>query len=366
MKTTLKTFFLMMMVALLQTACLGDDEAYHAGFSFEKPNSAVNYYYANNTTDSLVFWGYGNWEIVDTKGYDNSWFTIPTRKGKGSVQYSQEMTFAQNATGESRMASFRVQDTSHPGDAYSTLLFVQYATRGDGSLGTAADVKSITGSDGSTIDFSYDSRHRVTAVKIQKADQVLANLQMAYDDDAMTLSVNDNHALLTATYGKDYQPLLLTNGSDTVGYFFRYYPNYVTIPESYTFNFKHCGQRTNTCVTYDFGYNGCSLLPDSLHNADSLYFYTNNVETMRLGLTYSDIDNRNQSVDANQLLMGVEKCDPYLLASLFRYARNTKVISKAKHEDVEIDVEATLNSDKSIQTLTVKRGGETIVYTFNY
>lgn len=368
MKTTLKTFFCLMAAAVLLTSCLGDDETYRAGFSIEKPGKAINYYYANNISDSLVFWSYGSWTIVDYQGYDNSWFTMPVRNGKGNTVYEKLMTFTQNTTGKARVACFVLQDESHPGDAYSSMAFWQYATRGDGSLGTAADVKSITGSDGSAIDLTYDRFHRATSVKIQKEGQTLSNLQLVYDDDTKKLSVTDNGGVLTSSYDKDYQPGLLLNGSDTVGYFARYYSNYVTISPNYTFNFKHLGSKANTCVTYNFGYYGCSLEPDSLHNVDSLTYYKDNfnVPYMKLGFTYSDVDNRHQTVDANQLLLGVEKCDPYLLVSLFRYARNSKVISKAKHEDVEIDVETSLNSDKSIHTLTVKRGADTIVYTFNY
>lgn len=367
MKTTLKTFFSLLTVAVLLTSCLGNNESYQAGFYIEKPAQAINYYFANNTSDSLVFWGYGSWKIIDHQGYDNSWFSVPTRQGKGSTLYKQLMTFTQNTTGEPRMACYVIQDVNHPDEAHSSLAFWQYATRGDGSLGNAADVKSITGTDGSAIDLSYDDHHRATAVKIQKDGQTLANLQLAYDDTAKKLSVTDNSEVLTATYGNDYQPMLFTNGSDTVGYYSRYY-NYMAVAFNYTFNFRHCGSKANTCVTYNFGYYGTSLAPDSLHNADSLTYYKDNfnVPLLKLGFVYSDVDNRCQSVDANQLLLGVEQCDPYLLASLFRYTRNSKVISKAKNAEVEIDVTTTLNADKSIHTLAVKRGTDTITYTFNY
>ena len=363
----MKTFFSLMAAVVLMTSCLSNDETYRAGISIERPTSAVNYYYANNTSDSLIFWSYGNWDITDLDGYDNSWLTVPTLNGKGYTDYALRLTFAQNTTGQNRMAGIQINDTSHPGEARHSLAFIQYATRGDGSLGSAADVKSITGSDGSSIDLSYDANHRPTAVKIQKAGQTLAQLQIAYDDRAMQMTVTDNNETFTVSCENDFQPMKLTNASDTIGYFLRYDKSTgMPVSANYLFNFQHLGQKANTCVTYRFGYNGCSLAPDSLHNADSLYYYKNDKRTLQLGLTYAGIDNRCQTVDANQLLLGVEECDPYLLLSLFRYARNSEVISKARHEDVDIAVEPALNGDKSIRTLTVKRGSDTVVYTFNY
>ena len=55
-----------------------------------------------------------------------------------------------------------------------------------------------------------------------------------------------------------------------------------------------------------------------------------------------------------------------LLASLFRYARNTSIIAEAKNDKEQIQVSATLNADKSIHQLMVRRDDETITYTFNY
>ena len=166
---TKKTLFGIMAAATMLTSCVNDEGNFRAGFGIESPSSNISYYYANNVSDSLIFYGYGNWDLIDLSGYDNSWITVPIRTGKGSVLYSQELGFKQNTTDLSRTAAIQIRDTNHPGEAHISLAFIQYATRGDGSLGSAADVKSITGSDDSNITLEYDTLHRPTLVKIQKA-----------------------------------------------------------------------------------------------------------------------------------------------------------------------------------------------------
>ena len=108
----------------------------------------------------------------------------------------------------------------------------------------------------------------------------------------------------------------------------------------------------------------------ALRTIKQLFFFEGGQRVGNLELTYSANDNRCQSIDANQLVRGVEECDPYLLASLFRYTRSTSILKKAKgkqgEENVEYNVSTTLNNDKSIHTMTVSKGAESITYTFNY
>ena len=363
---TKKTLFGIMAAATMLTSCLNDDDTYRAGFGIESPASNISYYYANNVSDSLIFFGYGDWELSDLSDYDNSWITVPIRSGKGSVLYSQLINFEQNTTDKGRTAAIQIRDTNHPGEAHVSLAFIQYATRGDGSLGSAADVKSITGSDGSNITLEYDVLHRPTVVKIQKSEQTLNNLQISYGKKQMTVKDTKKGITYSVDCDNDYQPQMLINSGDTVGYFSRYYSSMAAAPANYIFNFEHRGILSSSCVTYRFTYGKYSLNPDSLHNCDSLFYYDNQKLTRKLALTYGAQDNRHQSVDVNQLLLGVEACDPYLLASLFRYARNTSVIAEAKNDKEKIQVSATLNSDKSIHQLMVKRDDEKITYTLNY
>lgn len=361
---TKKTLFGVIAIASLMTSCL-NDETYNAGFVVQSPSSSINSLYANSVSDSLIFYGYGDWEINDINGYDNSWLTVPIRQGKGYTVYSQVVSFAQNTTGKSRTGAIQISDTSHPGEARTGLAYMQYATRGDGSFGTAADVKSITGTDGTAITLEYDTLHRPTSVKIVKSEQTLGNLQISYGTAQMTIKDVKKNNTFTVDCGKDFQPNYLQNNGDTIGYF-SLYSNYTAIAANYMFRFAHYGLTSSSSTVYRFPYNGCSLAPDSIHNVDSIYYYKNGGFERKLGLSYSKLDNRNQSVDVNQLLLGVEECDPYLLASLFRYIRNSYIISEAKNDKEQINVTTTLNSNKSVNKMTVTRGSETVTYTFNY
>ncbi|WP_288279452.1 hypothetical protein, partial [uncultured Prevotella sp.] len=103
-----------MAAATMLTSCVNDEGNFRAGFGIESPSSNISYYYANNVSDSLIFYGYGNWDLIDLSGYDNSWITVPIRTGKGSVLYSQELGFKQNTTDLSRTAAIQIRDTNHP------------------------------------------------------------------------------------------------------------------------------------------------------------------------------------------------------------------------------------------------------------
>ena len=372
---TIKSFLGIFAFSALVASCLNDEENYQAGFVVQSPvSNAVNAYYANNIGDSLIFFGYGNWAIEDYQfdGADNSWITVPTKKGRGSVLYSQEVSFLQNTTGTPRYGGIRIYDTDHS-NAYAPLVFYQYATRGDGSLGNAADVKSITGSDGSLIEFAYDELHRPLSVKISKEGTTLQDLTLSYSKLDSTMTVLDKASSLTAKFGRDYQPGLLTNATDTVTYATYYknadgysYPVYA----NYVFNYRHVTATKNVLITHDFGEKGASLNSDSLRTIKQLFFFENGKRVGNLEFTYGSMDNRCQSIDANQLVRGVEECDPYLLASLFRYTRSTSILTKAKgkkgDDEVEYNVITQLNANKSINTMTVSDGVQNITYTFNY
>lgn len=359
----------MMVLTVLMSSCLGDNENYQAGFVIERPTTKLPAYYANNISDSLVFYSYGNWTMEPLTGYDNTWVSIPTQSGKGYTIYSQLVRFQENTTGMSRLSCYQLNDVSHPGDAKATLAFWQYATRGDGSLGCAADVKRITGTDGSLISLEYDQLHRPTLVKLQNAEQILDQLRISYDDVDGKMTVTDRYTTYTVDMANDYQPWRLQNASDTIGYYLHYYNQSVAISANYLFNIEHHSSTgASSGVTYLFPSKGVSLDPDSIHNADTLYCYKNSVKTCQLGLTYSQHDNRHQTVDVNQLLLGIDECNPYLLASLFRYARNSSIISEAQLKDSKetISVVIQLNADKSVSKMTVTRGDKSVIYSFEY
>ena len=196
-------------------------------------------------------------------------------------------------------------------------------------------------------------------------------MTLVYDDYDSLLTVTDKNAKLTCSYSKDYQPGRLIGLTDTVGYYSQFYKNGMAVSANYAFNIEHRhagGER----VVYAILLNGQSLSPDSMHCADSLRIARttgSGYDIEKYKLTYSTTDNRRQSVDVNQLVFGTEACDPYQLLALFRYARNTSIVSRMSSEAGEIVVEVELNADRSVSKMTVKRSSESdvpLTYTFEY
>ncbi|MBP3251421.1 MAG: hypothetical protein J6M25_02085 [Prevotella sp.] len=364
---TLKTILGLLGAASMATSCLNDDEAYNAGFVFYRPDRPVTTFFANNRADSLIFFSYGDWIIRDGN-YDNAWVTLPFTSGKGEVWNIGRVDIAENTTGKSRVAGFVITDANHPSAGSSSFYYLQTATRGDGSLGFAPDVKTITGTDGADFAFAYDALHRPTSLLMKKHGNVVRHLTIDYNDTDSVMTVTDGSLTYDkAHYGRSYQADQLKTDDDLIGCFvvqdvyMGYYMN-----NRFDYRRMHRSQNDTTAIRYIFPKQGVSLVADSLHNADSLYFYKSNELQQRYGLTYSQYDNRCQTVDANQLIFGVDNCDPYLLLSMFSIARNSNIISLAKADDGEISVATELNADKSVASMTVTRGGETITYTFGY
>lgn len=376
-------------VTTLTTSCLNNEDPYNAGFSFYRPIRQVTPLYANTVADSLVFFSYGNWSVTRDATYGSPWIQLSTTSGKGGMWSAQAINISQNTTGEGRSAKFDFTDTDHPDDAHASIYYWQYATRGDGSLGSAADVKTISGSDGSLFQLSYDTQHRPTSLRITYAADgegtvpAPRTLTLKYNDRDSILTIDDNGKTLRSVYGIDYQPLRLIGSGDTIGYASQYYENGMPISANYVFNLEHRtvgGQNTY----YAFLLGGQSLQPDSLHCADSLRIAvtpiagspTSAPAIEKYKLDYSSTDNRCQSVDVNQLILGAAKCDPYMLLSLFRYTRNTSIISKVESDgDKTCDVTVKLNADKSVAELTVSQTQQQpgaqptvsdVTYTFEY
>ena len=367
---TLKYLTATLLMASLTTACLNNDDPYQAGFLFMKPQYGTTSVYANTPSDSVIFYSYGRWSITNQQGYDNTWARLAETKGYGNSVSHFPVTFEPNTTGHSRIAVFYIEDTSHPGDAHASFAYLQHATRGDGSLGSAALVSAINGSDGSRIELAYDHLFRPTKLVATKNDAKLHDLQLVYNDYDSTMVVTSKGQRFTASMTNDYQPGLLVSSTDTIGYYRAYYSNGIPIDPSFTFQIQH---RTSgkAFTAYSYLLNGQPLYADSLHNADSLRYVRldangEQVALEKLKLNYSLLDNRCQSVDVNQLLLGVEECNPCLLLSLFRYARNTSIVSSATTESDQISVATELNADKSVRQLAVTRKGNTITYTFEY
>lgn len=362
--TTKKTYLLAVMAMVMLLASCWEDDSYQAGFP--ELSTKSSYYYANNTHDTLYVTGYGAWQI--TAQESNGWCNFNQTSGKGMISYSIGVNFSENTTGKARYAYFDIFDVAHP-DTRCTFVQRQLATRGDGALGNAAMVKAIKGSDGSNITFTYDTYRRPLSLLMQKDGTTLKDLVFTYSDVDGKLTVNSRGVVLTGTYGNSYQPQDLKGNGDTI-----------TVAEQSYFNMMTSAYAFNFVESFAMGYQAYGYLmlntpahPDSMYVADSLRYQsldgkTGNIVREYMGLKYSSIDNRCQSVDVNQLLLGVEQCNPYLLLSLCRMARSSRIVSDAtftKNED-NISVLAQLNADKSVQKLIVTRHGASITYEFEY
>lgn len=358
-----KIFSVSAAVLMLTTSCLDDKGNYQAGFArLGLKHSAV---YANTLSDSLYVASYGSWQILPMN--TANWCQIQMLKGGAYTNYSIGMTIEENTTGETREALYRIEDINHPDEGYQQWRLLQYAIRGDGSLGNAAMVSGITGTDGSAYAFTYDKLHRPLTLTMKKDGTTVTSLKFSYSDASGELTVQGNTGELKSTYEMDdYQPGDIVGPTDSV----LYVEQFVT-RDWYAFNVER-RQTGGKISAYAYKVATPSIDPDSLHNADSLIYLKRegavNVSEERLKLVYSKMDNRCQSVDVNQLLLGVDHCNPYMLLSLYRYARNSNILSQALNgKDAEtINVSATLNSNKSVKTLTVARGAATVTYTFDY
>lgn len=357
--------------AVCMTACLNDDDPYSAGFSFAKPTSGRTYIFANTTTDSLIMQCLGPWQITNDTP-EATWCTIDEMKGVGTSIYALGVHFGQNTTGKPRIVQFTISDTNHPDKAHATWQYLQYATRGDGSLGTAALVKGITSSDNWEVNISYDQKNRPVQLDVKDPEGNKDQYSIEYNESSSSLSVRTSNGTMTGTMDNGYQAERLVGGSDTIGYNPQYYSNGMQMPLNYAFNYV--ASRLKRKQAFAYLVDGKSLNPDSLHTSDSLIYYNqwklvskpNTVA--RYKLEYGQMDNRCQTVDVNQLLLGMEECEPLQLISMFRYCRSTSIVKKATSADGTIDVTTELNADHSVRRMVVKdsRRDFEVTYDFTY
>ena len=410
----IKTIFAAMAAVALVASCEKQEPSSFYSIQVALPhtgNYPIGYRYANESSDSLKFLSYSPWKIEQTEG-DEGFVTINGQtSGKGNMIVSYGVTLSENTTGKSRFATYQIVDSEDASRAKATLRYVQFATRQDGAMGNAAEVKNISGSDGSNIDITYDNRHRPLSISMSAGD-MKREISFAYDD-------NDN--TVTATQSKyefSYADTLFTynnvklNGS----YLDRFLPNvnsYIYQPRMLmtldsneaslvnTFNDTRSNTKqamayqafSNNGYEYSFAngfmvkntignkfaqaigvyYNGKSKLDvDSIYKADSIgveSIYSDHKHKSEMyKLSFSNISNRMTTVDANQLMEGVANCDPYLLLSFYKLARQSYVFAKAEgRKGARYTFDTKANADGSIKTLAVTDiNGNKTTYTFSY
>lgn len=358
-------------VAAQLTACLENEDPYTAGFQFMKPTNVRTYVYANTSTDSLVMLSQGPWQITaDTP--EARWCTIDQLTGKGYTIYALGVHFDQNTTGQPRLAQFTVTDTNHPDKAHATWQYQQRATRGDGSFGSAALVKGIKSSDDWQVSISYDAKSRPVQLDVKSPDGTNEQYRMDYNEYSETLKVTTANGTMTGSMDNGYQAEQLIGAGDTIGYTPQYYSNGMQMSISNAFNYVASRLKRTQAFAYLIG--GKDLDPDSQHTADSLVYLCRwkleaKPQTMeRYKLEYGAMDNRYQTVDVNQLLLGMDECEPLQLISMFRLCRSTSIVTRATSASGTIDVATELNADRSVRRMVVKdsRRGTEVTYDFEY
>ena len=359
----IRTFLLAAVTLLVMASCLGEAEGSSVNGFSQVDKEVV---YANQEKSYIAFAAYGdNWKIVKTGGDD--WCTLSSYTGKGGYLYAIWATCQMNRTGKYRSAEFKLQSQTDEG-VYVQFNVYQYACRHDGSFGNAALVKTITGDDGSLIELTYDSQARPSTVKLSKDGQLLRSLAYRFNDADSTLTVVSNTSTqpLQGRYQGGYQlENRLASPTDTLSFDIQY--------DTYAFSAFTLRERHG-----DGSYDACSMsfknqkfTADEEHVADSMkiqrYVPGEKANTLKMKLEYLEVDNRYQSVDVNQLLLGIERCNPYHLVATYRYSRNSKVIKTASMANGSYTVDAERNADNSVKTLRVTDPDKhTITYTFAY
>jgi|SRR5574344_1965642 hypothetical protein len=376
----IRNLFLVASAMPLFTACLGDS-SYGTGFSTVQSTQTA--FYANQRHGSAYFSSLGSWTMSQSSGTE--WCKPQLTKGEAGA-YVVVFNMADNNAGSRRSATFRLQDTSNS-DTYSEFTLYQYKSRGDGTLGDAVLVDSVIGSDGSKITLAYDSVFHPTALIMKDGEgKTLQNMTLTYgynDSNYPLLTIANKMTGATASEKletADYQPedIEFSNSNERSRYLQLYY-NYTTYSYDQVFRYESTtGSKDSLTIDNWFttsASNSVSLDPDADHNIIQM-IYTHNYND---GSLYADTlnctydknkSNVTQSIDANQLLMGVKECNPYLLLSTFRYARNTNLYSSVDGTYNSYKIESTMENSH-LKTLTVthtnKKSGVVdtpITYTF--
>ena len=410
----IKTIFAAMAAVALVASCEEQEPSSFYSIQVALPhtgNYPIGYKYANEYSDSLKFLSYSPWKIEQTEG-DEGFVTINGQtSGKGNMIVSYGVTLSENTTGKSRFATYQIVDSEDASRAKASLRYVQFATRQDGAMGNAAEVKNISGSDGSNIDITYDNRHRPLSISMSAGD-MKREITFAYDDYENTVTATQskyefsyadtlftyNNVKLNGSYedcflpnvnSYIYQPRLLMtlNSSETalVNTFndTRNYIKQIMAYQAFSNNGIEYSFANGFMVKNSIGnkfaqaigvyYNSKSNLDvDSIYKADSIgverVYSDNKHKSEMYKLSFSNISNRMTTVDANQLMEGVANCDPYLLLSFYKLARQSYVFAKAEgRKGAHYTFDTKANADGSIKTLAVTDiNGNKTTYTFSY
>ena len=346
-------------MTVAMTSCLNDGDTSYAYISGVSTDC-----YANSNNAFVLYQSSSAWELK--KGSDASWFLFAKNSGAGPVADITFLNTELNTTNKYRTATINLTNTE--GKSSSAQVY-QWGTRGDGSLGSARDVRKITGSDGSEISLYYDHLHRVASLSVKDANNIKNDYSFTYlmaSDSARIMSVHINgEKTAKAQVNFGWQPTgdLATDDKSEVVTWSAVGSSQVTVKRN------ESGANRNVQTVSLSGFEN----PDSeLSHTKLIYSYTKagKYPEMRLEINHdAKKSNRKQSVDVNQLIFGVDNINPYLLVGFSRYARCSYIYETAEDttNKIKFTVTTTLNSDESVNTLSVGReDGSSVTYTFEY
>lgn len=360
----------MMAMALalgLMTSCLDTEEEQTYGLNY----GVSDYIYANPTTVSLLVQISGNWEIYKTE--TASWVTLDQTSGTGPFLGYIPITVERNSTGQTRTFSYKV---SGDDGSYVAGSVTQSATRGNGSLGSSPFVSRITGTDGSEILIEYNDDDVASHVEVSKNGEQLHCYDYTFSErDSMMYVWEGSTIILAGTYNSARNAAGdLISSVDTITWSY----DGSTIASS---GIIKMGETRD-----DSTFNSHKVVIGELLSTDtqithSEYYYaegdgSGTTFEVDLDVTLGEdedemtdyVSNQNQTVDVNQLMLGVEHCSPHMLLGFYRWMRCGYIYKEASSDDSgTYALEHTLNSNGSVNTLTVSdpEGGE-ITYTFEY
>ncbi len=344
-------------MSLAMTSCLSEGDNTYAFV-----NGVSADCYANSNNAYLLLQSSSAWELK--KGNDASWVSFNKTTGTATADVVYIST-EPNTTDKYRTATLSLvnaDNKSSSGELY------QWGTRGDGSLGTAKDVKKIEGSDGSEINLRYDALHRVQTLEMKNGKGMTNNYIFTYppvSDTARVMTVIINGVMAKAAVNFGWQPVgdIASDDKSEQVVWTAAGSSQVSVKR----NENKEGRNVQTVSLT--GYQN----PDSeLSHVRLYYSYWENgryPENTFIVSHEAKTSNRKQSVDVNQLVFGVDKMNPYILLGFYRYARCSYIYEKLEDtvNNVKYTISNTLNADGSVETLTVAlEGGNTITYTFTY
>lgn len=415
-----KTLAALLTATLLLVGCDPIEPSGNYYVLINKPmtgNSNISIRYANETADSLVFFCTDTWALASYQS-TAPWLKINgATSGFGAQIVKYGVTMEPNTTGQMREAYYRISLTGTTEDAYAMFAYQQLGTRIDGTLGGAPLVKQIEGSDGSTININWDDHSRPTHITMKAGKRDL-DMAIAYEPEnsdgviKATFTTNKNifafndtiytindlkmtgnfeDTQFNGTKSSILMPRMFCSFESTAKVSMHErassgYETYANVDHKATYasfsdglygiSFENALMVNNLLgnfvTSYGIYYGGkYQLYADEKHTADSIAVVRafpgqkSNYETYKL--EYSSIDGRATSVDVNQLIEGVEKCDPFMLLSFFKLARQTSVISKATGRYNTYTVDTKTRSDGAVEKLTVTdKNGNAITYSFSY